>query len=233
MIIVPLLLACAPKPADPLPLDVTTDWSRASAQVHMSEHFTRTTAARDAIIAGHMDEARVELAWLAEHEETEGVPVEFGSWFADLRTVAATGVGSTDARGMASTIGGIGVQCGGCHGTLNIQPLIPGAAGPAPQDSGDLRGHEARHRWAADQLWIGLVQPSNTAWQQGLAALQDPPVNPAAIGVDAQWHSVVEPYVGILRQISRADMELVDPQARAETFGLVVSACAGCHAAAK
>lgn len=237
MLLLALTLACANKPAvstTPIPdEDANVNWERVMVQLHMSEHFTRTTAARDAVIDGRLEDARVELAWLADHETFPGVPAAYGQYMDDMRAIAATGAAAKDAEGLAACIGGLGTTCAGCHQSLNIDPVIPGATGPAPANTGGLHGHKSRYGWAADQLWIGLVKPSDDSWRGGLAAAHDPPFDATDLELSEQKANTVAAYGIILTSMSQEDIDAADAGGRAELFGRVVSSCAGCHEAVR
>lgn len=236
MLLLLTTLACAPKsaaPATDLPAAEDVDWDRVMLQFHMGEHYSRMSKARDLVLAGQLDAARVELAWLADHETFPGEPEGVGHYLDDMRAVAATAASATDARGMAACIGGIGATCGGCHSSLGVQPNIPGATGPAPDDTGGARGHAAYYAWTADQLWIGLVQPSDDAWTRSLDAVVEGSIDVDGLGIAPEGREVVSAYVAILHDVSVEGEAHANPPTRSETFGEVVSACAGCHAAAR
>lgn len=236
-LLLPLLLACGPKstvPTAALPDDdASVNWEREMMQLHMSEHFQRTTAARDALVDGRLDDARTELAWLAGHETFPGEPASYGSFLADMRTVAATGAAARDAEGLAACIGGIGVTCAGCHQSLNVAPAIPGASGAVPDNTGGARGHMARYGWAADHLWIGLVKPDEASWTGGLAAIREPAFDPNDLGLPEEKVGAMAAYGLILTSMSEEEVGATDADGRAELFGRVVASCAGCHEAVR
>lgn len=237
MLALALALACAPKsstPSAPLPEDDgSVNWEREMMQLHMSEHFTRAAQARDHVIAGRLDEARAELSWLAEHDAFPGEPATYGSFMTDMRTIAETGVAARDAEGLAACIGGLGNTCGGCHQSLNVAARIPGSTGPAPDNNGGVHGHAARHGWAVDHLWIGLVKPDDAAWQGGLDAIRAPVFDMEGLGVPEEAAGTVAAYGMILSNMGQEQVGSADAGGRAELFGRVVSSCAGCHAAVR
>lgn len=237
MLVLALALACGPKsstPASPSPdPESSVNWEREMMQLHMSEHFTRATQAREHLVAGRLDEARAELAWLAEHETFPGEPATYGSFMSDMRTIAQTGMAARDAEGLAACIGGIGNTCGGCHQSLNIAALIPGSTGPAPDNTGGVHGHASRHGWAVDHLWIGLVKPDDAAWQGGLEAIRTPVFDLEGLGVPEESAGTVAAYGMILSNMAQEHVGSVDASGRAELFGRVVSSCAGCHDAVR
>jgi mono/diheme cytochrome c family protein len=80
--------------------------------------------------------------------------------------------------------------------------------------------------WAADRLWVGIVADSPEAWRTGLTLL--------ASG-SRTWSGVTRaqaPFANALKRTAQAALraKVAPPDARAATYGELLSTCAGCHA---
>ena len=234
MIALIFALACAPKPVDPAPGAEAPDplandgvnWEREALQAHMGEHLARVSSAREAIVKGHLDASRVDLAWLAAHETFPGEPAVWGGFQTAMRNHAAAAASATDARTAGREIGAIGVQCGDCHQSLRIDARMAEAAEPPPSGT-DRHHHAARQGWGVQRLWSALVLPSDAAWADAMFALREPPLSVLELGGEA----ALQPFAEELRELT-VEGRTFAPEERAATYGAVVATCAGCHAAA-
>lgn len=238
----PLLvaLACAPKPVDPAALAADAllepaaqagasdpvDWEREALKAHMGEHLARVNAARERIVRGELDAARVDLAWLAAHEAFPGEPAVWGGFLTAMRGQAAAAASATDAGSAGRALGAIGIECGGCHASLGVKARTPEAAEPPPSGS-DRHHHASRQGWGIQRLWSAMVLPSDVAWADAMYALREPPLSVLDLGGEA----ALQPFAEQLGELTAAGRTFA-PEDRAATYGAVVATCAGCHAAA-
>lgn len=85
----------------------------------------------------------------------------------------------------------------------------------------------ARHLWATERLWEGIVGGSEESWQQGLDMLAASPLEAPQITGER---------VGIARRLqkladqARAKRRLDTPTERARVYGEILVTCASCHA---
>jgi hypothetical protein len=83
----------------------------------------------------------------------------------------------------------------------------------------------ARHVWAADRLWEGLIGGDEDRWTRGLAVLADSPL-PFGPLTDAP---------ALATQLQRRAREQLDaramtlPDGRATAYGEMLVTCAACH----
>lgn len=114
--------------------------------------------------------------------------------------------------------------CADCH-MFQARPSDFRAA-PAPAADGSLRGAMARHAWAADTLWLGVIAPSTDLWRQGLAEMASAPRltgrGPRAVEVE-----VLGARLGALASGSSGLRGQAD---RAARLAEVLDVCAACHA---
>jgi hypothetical protein len=79
----------------------------------------------------------------------------------------------------------------------------------------------ARHLWAADRLWEGLVGGAEDAWGQGLEVLAATPLPAAQLGATR------EPLARKLQSIATGARK--GPADHAAVYGELLTTCAGCH----
>ena len=191
----------------------------------MHVRLMHATQARDFLIKGQPDEARAQLQWLIDNVPSEGPPAR-QVHLQDLRDAANEGLAASDASGLGEAIADVGRACGACHQTSGEGPRFQ----PVPPPDTDAA--MARHVWAADRMWEGLVAPDPDRWLQAADLLRVEVVDFDALyaGVDletagdaARLHSRVH----ALSDLGRVAGESAD---RAERYGAYVAACADCHA---
>ncbi len=205
----------APAPAAPAAVD----------RADMRAHFARATAARDALLAGDVEAAKQHARWLADHGADEGAEVRGPVHFERMKA-AAQAVAAAHTLGAASTaLADLASACGACHQGADArfeapQPLLP------PMDDA-LRAHMARHAWAVEQMWAGLVTPSEAAWARGAQSLAEAPLHAidfALEGVDAKLVPRATTLHGLAASAAAA------PAAeRGAHFARIIATCGGCH----
>jgi len=85
----------------------------------------------------------------------------------------------------------------------------------------------ARHRWAADRLWEGLVGGDDEPWRAGLAVLAATPI---------RWPELGE-RKGLARSLQQLAEQAQKRQAtdsiadRAQLYGEMLVTCTACHTA--
>jgi hypothetical protein len=140
----------------------------------MRDHFADATAARDGVIAGHLEFVRAPLLRLANRKEGEDTPSDWLSWIADMQAAAKRGSEAASIAEAAGSVAALGANCGECHRTTRggVRHAAE-TGGYEPHGAKGLAEKMARHQYAADELWLGLTGPSHTDWTQGAAALMN------------------------------------------------------------
>ena len=120
----------------------------------------------------------------------------------------------------------VALACAECHARSRQTVLFPPP--PAlPADAPTTAARMARHQWAVDRLWEGLVAGSAQPWRAGLDVLAVTPL-PYSPGTLA-------PKLGRrLQQRARDAIEQLEAQretlqSRARLYGEMLVTCAGCH----
>lgn len=222
------LVACsgAPEPgAEAPPSTPAAAAPTPQAQVHMKSHFLKAYEAKDAVVAGRFEEARAPMDWLATHGQPDA-PATWGPYVEQMRAVARVGAGATDLIGAGAAVAGLAEACGSCHVGLEAGALFQVGEAP-PEVQGDTRAHMARHMWAADRLWEGLVGPSEAAWGAGAAVLG------GDVALFSEAHGAlpegVQDLADEVHALGVRARSAATPQARGEVYAELLLTCAACH----
>lgn len=231
-----LLLACAPKapieaPAEANPSGLnSTLTDPAAVRVHMSEHLEMANGARDAFIQGHVETAREKLSWFGDHPEPVQADATWTPFLANMYGAALEGESAGTTHDMGDAIGKLGAACGTCHVTHAVQ-LSPVLAAEAPA-SDELKAHMARHFWAVQSMWTGLVSSQSSAWVSGAQALAEHPPETEDFGKGGLTDEQVALATN-LHALAADAGSMTDQAARGAAFGDIVTACASCHIAVR
>jgi len=200
----------------------------AMARYHMQLHFGDLRTLEHVLLGGDLERGTTLAHLLAR---TTDAPIS-RAWDADIRAVSQAARALTRATTIDEALrreARIGGACASCHLHALSLPVF-GTLSPAPRDLPTAEARMARHAWATDRLWEGLVGADDVRWGQGLEVLSltTAPVS-ALAGTDA--------YQARLQQLARAQLvaspiasPIASVDARAEAYGELLVACAGCHA---
>ena len=208
------------------PTAASSETSEAAVRASMHGHDKHGDAMRDAMARGDLDGAKGEANVLAELRVAGPTSGLFRHLLDAMKDAAAQASGASDLKRASHDVGIVAKTCGDCHQVFGRPGMIVGQ--PAAPACG-VRASMQRHQWAAEQLWEGLVVPSDDAWSAGALALADTPLAPEAL---TPGKSPV-PRVGELAQTvhdlgHRAGaVERVD--VRADLYGQMLATCADCH----
>ncbi len=207
------------KPAQPSALDE----ARKSVTAHMGDHLRRAEGIHDAVVLGKLADAKAPAEHLAEHWP-EQVLETWVPFVNDLRHAAGEVNRAADLEAASRATAELAVACGRCHQALDKGPQFE-----APPDlpEGDLK-LMARHRWAADRLWEGVVQPSPQRWSEGIDGLQQMP----GCQEDHGGEQLVDKIEAARRATEGVRAKAKDANtldARAQLYGELLTTCNACH----
>jgi len=189
----------------------------------MESHYEQVGRVQAAVVRGDLDAARTPATWLAEHPEHPDVPQGVKSPMEDMRVHARSVVRAVDLTDAARATAEMAAACGRCHRLAGTGP-DPAAWTMAPPGR-DAPGQMARHLWAVDRMWEGLVAPSDRLWQQGATALIDDPLF-------QEGEETGGPEVARLAREVR-DLGVTangrDADGRAGVYGRLLTTCVTCH----
>lgn len=221
------LFSCAEQPiqqAPPqeLPENITED---------MGKHFEQVSSIQKAVIRDDLDAVSAAANWLSANHTMVGAPEGWGPHIQEMRSFARAASEAKSVEAAASTLASMSRACGKCHEALEAEPRIPelGAKGLPPKDPAETVPHMLRHYWAVDQLWIGIVNPSEQSWNKGTEALDTVPLGPLKMTDDEEITTDVGDWAKAVHEISAQAAMAQDWDSRARLYGELLATCAQCH----
>lgn len=179
------------------------------ARYHMRRHFDDLRLIERLLIAGKLAEGTT-LGVLLVREDDEPAMAPYKPHAERVSRAADALAHARELDDALRKTAIVSAGCAACHAAasarLRLQP--PPAVPEQPA--------MARHAWAADRLWEGVIANDTERWRRGLAVLADSPFGspPAKLQAFAQ---------GQLATYS------TDPDLRAAAYGKVLLECSTCH----
>lgn len=193
------------------------------ARYHMRRHFDDMRSIELYLLSGKLDDART-LAYLLSTPTGDLGLAQLDAQTARV-TAAASALGR--ARGIDDAFRkevALAVECASCHLAAG-RPANLAAVPPLPPDTGTAEARMARHVWAVDRLWEGLIAPNDDRWSRGLSVLADTPL-PFTPLTDAPL------LARALHQRARTQLETRTTASLADrgtAYGELLVTCAACH----
>ena len=210
----------APPPADRAPAAAPA----VNTAAHMAEHFTKIRELEEAIIRGDIESAKAPAQWIADHEETTGLPAGTESYVTEMKN-AARAVAATDEIGNAAVAAATAVStCGNCHAAAKVAPKLPEERAPA-EHSGTVP-HMRGHLFAIDMMYRGLITPSDDLWRQGAEALKGAPLTEKDLTKVTKEIVTFETRV---HELAGRAINAPDAGAKIAIYGEMIGGCATCH----
>lgn len=232
VVAVVLLAACggqepAAKPAETKPAAAPAA-PPVDVKKHMDEHFMKVADVQAALVRGDVAGAKEGAKWIAEHQETAGLPASGQSSLQGMKTAAQAVVDATDIKAAAAGLADMAVACGSCHAASNVKPVFTAAAPPTPKNETDAQ--MLAHQHAVDLLYEGLVGPSDDAWAEGAKTLK------TSLLTSPQMPKSPKPSKDVAKALADAQacadkaLAAKDAKARGAVYAELVGNCASCHA---
>lgn len=216
-----VLTACGSSESPPAPAPTPDP---APIRAHMHVHRDQGIAARDAVMMGDLDSVTKPLAWIASHDEPEGLPDQPEA-IAAMRSAAAMGEETTDASTAGRAVAQLALACGACHQAVEGGPTFEPPELPSMEH--EAPAHMARHQWAADRMWDALVVPSDAAWEQAVAVLAEGTTEDEEF---SEGTTIPAEAVKLREEVHRqAQREVPTAPLRADVYARLLAACAQCH----
>jgi hypothetical protein len=86
-----------------------------------------------------------------------------------------------------------------------------------------------RHSWAIEQMWIGLVYPSEEAWRRGADGLSFAALKPEAVTKNAVLAKQLTTLAMRVYTLGAEGARAQGLQVRGEVYGKLVATCMDCH----
>lgn len=202
-----LLAACTAAHGSDAPAGLDLD-RPSLVRYHMQRHFGDLRDIDHMLLAGRLDDARARAFLLTKTETDRGLDV-FDQQALVVSRAAAALVAAPSIAEACRLEARVAEACAGCHVLVpKVLPLPALPAAPAAE--------MARHAWAADRLWEGVVLADARRWRAGLdffATTSTPRIQDLSRGA--------------IRALETHQDSIAT---RATTYGELLVACANCHA---
>jgi len=221
----------APPPAQPAATEEPTAAELAAdPHTHMKAHFAHALKLQDAVLAGKLDDAKAEGRWLTAHETSE-VPAGWKPYIPEFR---ARSKAAADARSLdeaAVAVSYIAASCGACHAANKITPHI--GESPITRSAKSIKEHMVYQVQALNEMWDGLIVPSEVAWKEGANVLSKVAVSDKALAKEKKdgVESATLLATTLRRLSSTAAKAARDDRPRA--FADLLTTCVACHSAVR
>jgi cytochrome c553 len=193
-------------------------------RMHMHENFDLLRAIERLLIRGKLEDA---TRFATAISDVPDAPAH-GSYAAQavlVRDRAAAVARATTVDQACKLEAKVAAACGGCHVEAGVVAEFR-AYPPAPPDVQTLDGRMARHRWAADRLWEGVVGAADEPWNAGLDVLASAPFD---WGDRAKERATLAGDLQRLADAARKRKVGDSLDNRATSYGEMLATCAACH----
>ncbi|HEX9167062.1 MAG TPA: hypothetical protein VF862_14210 [Gemmatimonadales bacterium] len=194
----------------------------------MWQHFERIGEMESAVIDGDIARAKNLAGVIAISDSIPGIPAAGKPYEVALKDQARIGAVAPDLAAAGRSVAGMGKSCGDCHRALGKGPHFARTGMPAPSDQ-PMTGAMLRHRWATDQMWDGLIGPSDTAWVRGATGLQEEATYLELIRPNVPRGDAMRAMAQSLRAMGARAQQETDPEQRAIIYGRLLTTCISCH----
>ncbi len=186
---------------------------------HMHENFGLVRAIERLLLRGKLEEARDLARAISVAPDEPGMSpwAALATRVRDQAAVLATAK-TVDEACVAEAK--LARECASCHAASGATPEFSSPPKP-PVDGPTVAARMARHLWASERLWEGIVGAADDAWSQGLDVLSATPLPVTQFG------PAREPFAKKLQKI--ADRARTGTPDRAVVYGELLVTCAGCH----
>jgi cytochrome c553 len=193
----------------------------------MRDHFEQVRGVQVGVIRGDLAAAKAAAKWVARREALEGAPKDWEPYVAQMRTAAGEAAAAPDIATAAVATAAMGSACATCHEAMQHYPQFLATVQPPEADA--TLPHMTGHMWAADRMWKGLVTPSATSWDNGVAALAGDPLEGESIVPEADDPARLTALAAKVHDLAAQGGGVAEMEAREEIYGRFLATCAECH----
>ena len=196
-------------------------------QAHMFAHYDRAGEVHDALVRGELNRAKQAAEWIATHQEPRAFPGNHPELETEMQGRATQVSRSGEVEEAARAAAQLGRTCGDCHRLNEVSPRF--LIGTAPPGGTGPEAEMARHVWAAERMWEGLVGPGDRAWRSGAEALRSGWLDPQQVVSNPEDRPRIRELVGKVYEMGMEAESTTDSEARAELYGEFLTTCNECH----
>lgn len=201
--------------------------SAASVDRVMHAQFHDAMLIRQAVLAGRYEQAIGPARVLSVMHSDESMRSSWREFVVRMQFIAHRVASAADLEQAATATADLAVTCGQCHQKLGGPDV---SNEPLPATDTTVEGWMARHQWASDRLWEGIVVPSADAWLAGAQALANSPVPEQLLAAEG---SAGRKAASTLAELVAKAPQLTDNEGRGALFAQLLLTCGTCHRAVK
>jgi hypothetical protein len=190
---------------------------------HMRQHFADLREVERLLIAGKVEDARSRGFLLTKSAPDPGM-ARWQRDFEDVRDAASSLVVASGIDEALRREVRVAAACAACHIDAQKLPVFAEPTSVAIDD-GTQRARMARHQWAADRLWEGLVGAADRPWRMGLDVLATTTL-PYSAFTDAP---LLAHQLQAFAQHAIASQSTDTLEDRTRMYGEMLVTCAACH----
>ena len=198
----------------------------AAAAVEMGNHYSLALAMHTAVARGDLSAIALNAQALAQYPEPPGASERTSKYAATIRRTAGDIAAAPDVLTAATATALLLNVCGQCHQAVGTRPSLPLRSEP---ELGGVVGHMLAHRRAADQMFQGLVSPSNALWRDGARAFATAPLHAGDLPVNSAGRKQMIQTEERMHRLATDAAQATDLRARANFYGQLLAGCADCH----
>ncbi len=191
-------------------------------RMHMHENFGLVRAIERLLLRGKLEETRSLARSLAIAPDEPGL----AAWAKQTMRVRERAAELANAKTLDAGFvaeSKLAIECANCHVATAATPAFGSPAEPPP-DQDTVTARMARHLWAADRLWEGMIGPADDSWQAGLSILAQPPLAATEMSdARGRFARQLQRLAATARKSTSTDKE------RSATYAQLLTQCAACH----
>lgn len=196
---------------------------------HMQASLWLAISTRDALIEGDFEDAKTTARALATHDYAGTIPDPWKHWIGEVQKHAGE---ITVAKGIddaSQSLAALALACGNCHYHHGAGPAVATPPSVEWKDGPDtIDERMIRHADGIQEMWLGLVEPSDDAWRAGTITITRAPLTPPTTedgSVDARAASAIERVRGLAKRARTATTYAE----RGMIYGELIATCGHCH----
>jgi cytochrome c553 len=177
---------------------------------------------RRAVVKGNVKAFQESAEFIADNDIDSGAPESWKPHADAMKASAGEARRADSVEQAAAALGRLGASCADCHRALGGPKMI---LGEPPEPGASVESHMARHQWAADRMWDGLIAPSTSLWVKGAEVMADARLNSEQMAPETPEVDAIARRVHFQANAAR----LLPPEEWGKAYGEFVSTCAVCH----
>ena len=191
-------------------------------RLHMHENFGLVRAIERLLLRGKLEETRSLARSIAIAPDEPGL----AAWAKQTMRVRERAAELANAKTLDEGFvaeSKLAIECASCHVATAVTPEFASPSEPPP-DQDTIAARMARHLWAADRLWEGMIGPADDSWRAGLVILAQPPLAATEMSdARGRFARQLQRVAETARKSTSTDKE------RAATYAQLLTQCAACH----